>query len=252
MSNIKWIIITAPGGGVGQILTNYLLDNGYGVIGMGRGSSINFLKTLTSPNLHLIECDYTNETSMVDAFKQAKTLVDKIDGLVHLVGGSLITKSFLDIDLDSFNEVISVNTNSTLLAGREAAKWMKETGGGNIVFFGSTTGIEPSKGKLAYGVAKAAVHNMTLSFALEGSQYNILTNTIAPSYVLTQRHIDEIEIKAEKKGITVDEVMKQLGSKNPIGKILKTEELMDAVILLLTTKVIQGQTINVDLGQIGI
>ena len=168
---------------------------------------------------------------MVDAFKQAKNLVDKIDGLVHLVGGSLITKSFLDIDLDSFNEVISVNTNSTLLAGREAAKWMKETGGGNIVFFGSTTGIEPSKGKLAYGVAKAAVHNMTLSFALEGSQYNILTNTIAPSYVLTQRHIDEIEIKAEKKGITVDEVMKQLGSKNPLGKVLKTEELMDTCLL---------------------
>ena len=115
MSNIKWIIVTAPGGGVGQILTNYLLDNGYGVIGMGRNSSINFLKTLTSPNLHLIECDYTNEKSMVDAFKQAKKLVDKIDGLVHLVGGSLITKSFLDIDLDSFNEVISVNTNSCLL-----------------------------------------------------------------------------------------------------------------------------------------
>ena len=46
--------------------------------------------------------------------------------------------------------------------------------------------------------------------------------------------------------------MKQLGSKNPLGKILKTEELMDTVILLLTTKVIQGQTINVDLGQIGI
>ncbi len=44
---------------------------------------------------------------------------------------------------------------------------LKETGGGNIVFFGSTTGIEPSKGKLAYGVAKALVHNMTLSFALE-------------------------------------------------------------------------------------
>jgi Tropinone reductase 1 len=120
------------------------------------------------------------------------------------------------------------------------------------VLFGSTTGTEPSDKKMAYGVSKAAVHNLTLSAALEGSEYGIITNTIAPSYVMTPRHEAEIEKKAEKKGVTKEEIRAALASKNPLRRILDTEDLIPVVELLLTTSSMQGQVVRVDLGQVGI
>ena len=248
----EWIVITAPGSDIGQVITEHLLDQGYGIIGMGRSNSVQYLQQLDADNLHIISCEYTEEASMEDAFVQAREKVDAIKGLIHLVGGSLVSKPLDELDLDTFRKVMAVNTDSAFLAGREAVRWMKGTGGGNIILFGSTTGIEPSAGKLAYGVAKAAVHNMTKSFALEASKYEIITNTIAPAYVMTDRHVREINAKAENGDRTKDAILNDLASKNPLHRILETEQLIGSVDLLLSTRVIQGQVLSVDLGQGGI
>lgn len=247
-----WIVITAPGSDIGQVVTEYLLDEGYGIIGMGRQNSVDYLQSLDAEKLHIFSCNYTDEESMEHAFSMAKSKVNKIVGFIHFVGGSLLSKPYFQLDLTSFRKVMAVNLDSAFLAGREASRWMRDTGGGNIILFGSTTGIEPSAGKLAYGVAKAAVHNMTLSFALEGSEYDIIANTIAPAYVMTDRHDREISEKAEQKGIDEQKILEQLRSKNPLHRILDPDELLDTIDLLLTTTVIQGQVLRVDLGQVGI
>lgn len=249
---VEWIVITAPGSDIGKVVTEHLLKQGYGIIGMGRQNSVNHLRTLDAEHIHIFSCDYTDESSMEHAFSMAKSEVDKIRGLIHFVGGSLISKPYFQLDLASFRKVIAVNTDSAFLAGREASRWMRETGGGNIILFGSTTGIEPSSGKLAYGIAKAAVHNMTKSFALEGSEYDIIANTIAPAYVMTERHEREIDEKADNRDIAEKEILEKFRVKNPLHRILQPTELLDTVNLLLRTKVIQGQVINVDLGQVGI
>jgi len=247
-----WIVITAPGSDIGQVLTEHLLEQGYGIIGMGRANSMQYLASLEYERLYRIECDYTDEESMEHAFTVAREQVKQIAGLIHLVGGSLVSTPLEALDLNTFHEVMAVNTYSAFLAGREAVRWMKEGGGGNIIFFGSTTGIEPIAGKLAYGAAKAAVHNLTLSFALEGSAYEIITNTIAPAYVMTKRHQQEIKKKAERSTISEEEIMKELRQKNPLHRVLQTTELIPSVELLLQTTVIQGQILQVDLGQIRI
>jgi len=189
---------------------------------------------------------------MEQAFATARSEVDRIVGLIHLVGGSLVSRRLEMLDLATFKQVLAVNTDSTFLAGREAVRWMKETGGGNLIFFGSTTGFEPSAGKLAYGVAKAAVHTMTQSFALETSGDQIICNTIAPSYVMTERHQQEIASKVAAGASSRVELLEQLQAKNPLHQILDPSELLPTVDLLLHTKVIQGQILRVDLGQVGI
>lgn len=247
----QWILIMAPGSDIGQAITRRLLEKGYGIIGLCRPNSMEFLNRLNHPLIHAIVCDYTNEDSVVEAYSEAKTHVESIAGMIHLVGGSLVTKSLLDLDLASFQLVMRVNLESAFLGGREAASWMSQTGGGNIIFFGSTTGIEPSAGKLAYGVAKAGVHNLTLSFAKETAALGIITNTIAPGYVMTPRHDRELDAKAEKKGVSRQSLEEQLQNKNVSKRIVTSEEILKAVDLLITTKAIQGQIISVDMGQVG-
>ena len=85
--------------------------------------------------------------------------------------------------------------------------WMRETGGSNMVFFGSTTGLRPSNKKLPYGVAKAGVHSMTWFFAQEGSEYKIIANAIALGCVLTECHIKDIESKSQELEVDCDEIL---------------------------------------------
>ena len=246
------ILVTAPGSGIGKKIIENLLKDDYQIITLGREGSKSFAEELILHGypIHFIECDYLSEKSVKEGFAKAKEISDQITGMIHLVGGSLFSKAIEELEYNEFRKVIEVNLDSAFLIGRETFKWMKEIGGGNIVFFGSTTGFKPSNKKLPYGVAKAGLHAMTWFFAQEGSQYDIVTNTIAPGYVMTDRHIKEIEEKAEKQGVSSEEILKKITSKNPMEQTLNPEQIYPLVKLLLTTKHIQGQIIKIDSGQI--
>jgi len=197
-----------------------------------------------------VECDYTSESSIIEAFNEVKLLTPKIDGLIIFVGGSLFSKTIDDISYSDFRQVLAVNLDSTFLIGREGYIWMKEQNGGNIVFFGSTTGLRPTIKKMPYGVAKAAVHNLTLSFAQEGAEHNIVTNAIAPGYVMTDRHIDELKYKAKETEVSYENVLNKIKNKNPMKQSLDPEDIYPLIKLLLTTNHIQGQIIRIDSGQV--
>jgi gluconate 5-dehydrogenase len=251
-SEKKTILIAALGSGIGEEITKNLLEDNFRIIGIGGEASKKYSDDLKEQgySIDFISCDYYSEISIINAIKEARNITKKISGIVNFVGGSLFSKSIQDISLDDFQKVITLNLNSAFVIARESYIWMMEEDGGNIVFFGSTTGFKPSNKKLPYGVAKAGVHAMTWSFALEGSKYNIITNSISPGYVMTKRHIKEIEEKAKSKNKSFEDIVEEYNSKNPLKQSLHPEQLYPTVKLLLTTKSIQGQIIRIDSGQI--
>ena len=91
---------------------------------------------------------------------------------------------------------------------------------------------------------------LVASLALECARYEIVVNGIAPGYVLTPRHQQEIEEAARRKKTTIEHVMTSIASKNPWNRIIHPDDLRAVVDLLLTTREIHGQVIRVDLGQI--
>ena len=103
---------------------------------------------------------------------------------------------------------------------------------------------------MPYGVAKAAVHSLTLSFAQEGAEYKIITNAIAPGYVMTDRHIDELKNKATETEDSLENIKNKIKSKNPMRQQLDPEDIYPLIKVLLTTSHIQGQVIRIDSGQI--
>ena len=249
---IETILIAAPGSGIGREITKNLLEDGYRILGIGGEKSKKYSDSLKEQDYQIdfIKCDYNSESSVVDAFKKAKTIVKRITGMINFVGGSLMSKTIQDISLEDFRKVLNLNLDSAFVIARETYKWMKIEGGGNMIFFGSTTGFKPSNKKLPYGVAKAGVHAMTWFFAQEGSQYNIVTNTISPGYVMTERHIEEIEKKVKSEDISFDDLVQKYTKKNPLNRVLYPKEIYPLVKLLITTNHIQGQIFKIDSGQI--
>lgn len=254
MSGKKAIVVTAPGSGIGQAIVQHLARKGHHILGMGRESSQVFCESLQARGLDNVTFiraeDLTDEQTVVKAFQDVKKVTSRIDGLVHCVGGSLMSKELVDLSLEEFRRVLDVNLTSSFLVAREAMKWMRHNGGGNIILFGSTTGFEPTAKKGAYAVAKAGVHMLVASLALESARHGIAVNGIAPGYVLTPRHVRELEMLSRRQNISLDVLKQQIASKNPWARILEPEELNSIVDMLLETRQIHGQVIRVDYGQV--
>jgi 3-oxoacyl-[acyl-carrier protein] reductase len=92
-----------------------------------------------------------------------------------LVGATAVT----DIDLDDWNRVLAVNLTGVLLTFRAAIPHFGAEGG-VLLATGSSLAIRPGHGPLAYVAAKAGVHAIARSLALELLPQGIRVNVIAP------------------------------------------------------------------------
>ena len=96
-------------------------------------------------------------------------------------------RGFYDIDMDCFEDVIKLNTMGTVLPIRVFAKRMAKDGGGSIINFASMNSYCPLTRCFAYAMSKAAVVNLTQSFAAYFAPANIRINAIAPGFIANER-----------------------------------------------------------------
>ncbi len=96
-------------------------------------------------------------------------------GVVDPAGG------LANLDREAWERVLGVNLNGVLFTMREAARHMKEQGGGRIVVTASTAGFgtDPMVG-YSYSATKAAVIVMVRQAALELAKHGVHVNAIAP------------------------------------------------------------------------
>ncbi len=134
---------------------------------------------------------------------------------------------------------IDVNLRSVFLVSRAAVPHMRRQGGGRIVNFAdwlAKSGRPAYKGFVAYYTAKAGVIALTEALALELAAAQILVNAIAPGPILPPPDMSEEE-RAEVAQAT------------PIGRWGGEIEIAKAVLMLVESDFITGETIRVDGGR---
>ena len=100
--------------------------------------------------------------------------------VAHANAGILIPATpFADLDLDAWNRVIAVNLTGVMLTFRAALPHFGPDGG-LLLATGSSTAVRPGIGLLPYVAAKAGVHAIARSLALELAPRGIRVNVIAP------------------------------------------------------------------------
>ena len=105
---------------------------------------------------------------------------------------------------------------------------------------GSTAGIDPQPGKIAYGSSKAAVIMMTKCLAKELGPLGIRVNCIAPGPVETEM-IHQYS----------DEMLRQLASESSLRRLGRAEEIASVALYLASDQAsyINGEIIKVDGGR---
>jgi 3-hydroxybutyrate dehydrogenase len=110
---------------------------------------------------------------------------------------------------------------------------MKSRGWGRLINIASSHGLVASVNKVGYVAAKHGLVGLTKVVALENAGNGITCNAICPGWVLTPLVQKQIEMKAAKQGIPLQQAERELLiEKEPSGKFTSVEEIGALAVFL--------------------
>ena len=152
---------------------------------------------------------------------------------------------------EKYDAIIALNLSAAWHTTRAAFAAMKQNGYGRIINVASAHGLVASPFKSAYVAAKHGIVGLTKTVALEGAEYNVTCNAICPGYVWTPLVENQIDDTAKARGITREEVIRDvLLAAQPNKRFAEVDELGALAVFLCTPggRSITGTALPVDGG----
>ena len=242
MNNLKGqvAVITGSTSGIGLAFARTVALCGGDVVlnGLGDADAIEKtradLATETGVRILYHPADMTNPDEIADLVATAHRELGRVDILVNNAGIQHV-EAVEKFPNEAWEKIISINLSSAFYATKAAIPIMQAQGRGRIVNIASAHGLVASPFKSAYVAAKHGVLGFTKTVALELAQQNITCTAICPGFVETPIVTKQIEDQARTRGMTTDEVMKNiiLGSQ-PTKRFVTTDELAGIFLYLLS------------------
>ena len=136
----KRVAITGGASGIGAATVARFLEEGAHVAVLDRSREGLDAIRETHPQIQTLEADVTEPASIDAVFALLDHLWGGLDILINNAGIS-VRHPFLEIEPETWREVIGVNLTGVFLVARAAARRMLAGGGGVILNMGSTNGI---------------------------------------------------------------------------------------------------------------
>jgi len=185
-----------------------------------------------------IEADVADPAACAGLVAAVDREFGRLDVLVNMAS---IYKSvpFDQMDVETWERQLAVDLRSAFLCALAAVPVMRRSGGGRIINFSdwlAASGRPRYKGFVGYYVAKAGAKALSEALALELASDQILVNAIAPGPILAPPGTTEAEYRAVEQA-------------TPLGRWGGAEEIAKAVLALIDSDFITGETIRVDGGR---
>jgi NAD(P)-dependent dehydrogenase (short-subunit alcohol dehydrogenase family) len=187
---------------------------------------------------HVVQADLSRPP---DCEAVVASTVDALGGLDILVNMASVYAEvpFEQTDDRIWNRVVDVDLRASFLCARAAVAHMRARGGGRIVNFADWLAASRRpryRGYVPYYVAKSGVIALTEALALELAADRILVNAIAPGPIVPPPG-------------TSDEELKSVEAATPLGRWGGEQAIVTAVMFLVDTDFVTGETIRVDGGR---
>ena len=237
------VVIITGGKRIGRVVAQQLAERGADLVLSYRGSKSEAEATVADVQARrrraiAVAADVSKAADCAALVAAADTAFGRVDALVNMasVYGS---KPFDELTEADFDRDLAINLKSAFLCSQSAIPVMKRTGGGRIVNFAdwlARSGRPTYLGFTSYYVAKAGVIALTEALALELASHQILVNAIAPGPILAPPDMDPEEAAAVARA-------------TPVGRWGGELEIAKAVLALIETDFITGETLRVDGGR---
>ncbi|MGD0114485.1 MAG: 3-oxoacyl-ACP reductase family protein [Dehalococcoidia bacterium] len=243
----KRAIVTGSAVGVGRETALALARRGANVVVNYSRSEAEARRTLADvealgASALLVRADVSQDREVRDIAAQAVARFGGIDVLVNNAG---ITH-FADFkDLEAVTEamwdrILAVNVKGVFFCSRAVVPQMQRQGAGCIVNIASVAGIAGGGSSIPYCASKAAVINLTMSFARTCAP-EIRVNCVAPGFVDTRWH--------EARPGDTAAYRNAIAGMTPLKRVCQPEDVAQVVVSLVEgADMVTGQTLVVDGG----
>lgn len=225
------VLITGAGRGIGLAAARRFLEAGHRVLALDKDFSVFDLKP--SPQLAAVRFDLRE----LDAIPALIASLGEIDVLINNAG-VLYCAPHDAFDPAQKREILSVNLEAPVALIEALAPQMRARRAGRIVNVGSVAAFTGHP-DLWYGATKAALLNVTKSYAYYLGRDGILVNAVAPGPTLTAMYE---QLPASRK----DGVMRSVYS----GRACEPDEVAAVIVWLGTDSpaYVSGMTLDVNNG----
>ena len=190
-----------------------------------------------------MKTDVSDEAS---ANAMAKAAIERFGGIDILVNNAsmmsvLPRRSWLEIPVKEWDDVMAVNLRGLLLCSRAVGPAMRARGRGKIVNISSSRVWEGTPNRLHYTTSKAGVIGFTRALAREVGPWGITVNAVTPGNTQSDTQV----------GTSSPDYLKGRIEGRAIARAQVPEDLVGAVMFLASaaSDFMTGQTINVDGGR---
>lgn len=251
----KTALITGSTSGIGLGIASALATQGVNIVmnGLGDAGVIQgHCQEIESLGVKILyhNANMTKPEEIHDMVRQAEDRFGAVDILVNNAGIQHVSP-IETFPPDKWQAIIDIDLSSAFHTTQSVITGMRKAGWGRIINICSAHGLVASPFKSAYVAAKHGILGFTKTIALETAQQNITCNAICPGYVFTPLVQNQVADTAKARGITEDEVIKNVLLAAQWTKKFVTIEQVAGVALFLCSDVaenITGTDIKVDGG----
>lgn len=193
--------------------------------------------------------DVAGPEAMAAFVRRVETELGRVDVCVPNAGGPP-AKPFLETTMEEWERAWQLNLRSAICFAQAVLPGMVERRWGRIVTLTSYSVKQPVPELVLSNTIRAGVLGLVRSLAGQFGKYGITVNNVGPGFTDTDRARKLLELRAQARGVTVEQAKVEVEKEIPIGRMAKPEEVADAIVWLASERAasITGQTVLVDGG----
>ena len=237
-------IVTGAASGIGRASAERLAEAGATVVCADRDVDG---ATVTAEHVQgaggtaeVVAVDVTDPASVEALVAGAVDAHGRLDVLAN-VAGIMHRSTVLETTAADLDRVLDVNLRGVFHGCQAAGRVMVEQGSGSIVNMASAAVDQPAPGLVCYGMAKAALVQLTKVMATEVGPQGVRVNAVAPGFITTNMTTGQIPDEEMRAALT-----DRMSRGTPLRTVGEPDDIAYAVLYLASdaSKFMTGQILR--------
>ena len=242
----KVAVVTGGAMGIGYAICEHLAEEGARIVVADRANAGQAAEKLKSRGFDAIgvDADVSSESDTENVAAAALEAYGTLDVLVNnaAIFSTIQQKPFEQLSVQDWRSILDVNVIGQFLCCRAVLPAFRKQGGGRIINISSGVAFKGNPNMLHYVATKGAVVSMTRAMATELGEDNVLINSVAPGFTLSEGVLKNPELAERSSKFSIK------------GRALRRDMLPNDVVGAVAffagpgSSFITGQTLVVDGG----